>query len=113
MQWAPQQDDALKAVKVWLNGGDKQVFRLFGYAGTGKTTLARHFAEGIEGSTLFGAYTGKAAYVLRQKGCPAATTIHSLIYHPRDKSQARLRDLERLLIGHGMCTRNKMLATRG
>jgi SpoVK/Ycf46/Vps4 family AAA+-type ATPase len=23
-----------------------QIFRLFGYAGTGKTTLARHVAEG-------------------------------------------------------------------
>ena len=106
MQWAPQQDDALKAVQVWLNGDNKQVFRLFGYAGTGKTTLARHFAEGVEGSTLFGAYTGKAAYVLRQKGCLAATTIHSLIYRPRDKSQARLRDLERLLADRRLVVRN-------
>ncbi len=49
--------------------GAPQVFRLFGYAGTGKTTLARHIAEDVEGEVLFGAYTGKAALVLRSKGC--------------------------------------------
>jgi exodeoxyribonuclease-5 len=43
------------------------VFRLFGYAGTGKTTLARHFAENVDGEVLFAAFTGKAAQVLRAK----------------------------------------------
>ena len=94
MQWSPQQDAALKSVQAWLTSSSEQVFRLFGYAGTGKTTLAKHFAEGVSGRTIFGAFTGKAAYVLRQKGCVGATTIHSLIYHPKDKSRARLRDLE-------------------
>jgi exodeoxyribonuclease-5 len=94
MQWSPQQDAALKAVHDWLTTGSEQVFRIFGYAGTGKTTLAKHFAEGVEGLTLFGAFTGKAAHVLRQKGCVGASTIHSLIYHPKDKSQAHLRELE-------------------
>ena len=40
MSWSPQQDEALKAVNRWLKDGKAQVFRLFGYAGTGKTTLS-------------------------------------------------------------------------
>ncbi len=85
MDWSPQQDDALKETARWLKRGDRQVFRLFGYAGTGKTTLARHLAEGIDGTVTFGAFTGKAAHVLRQKGCTDATTIHAMIYRPRGR----------------------------
>ncbi|MBW6422639.1 ATP-dependent RecD-like DNA helicase [Rhizobium sp. XQZ8] len=83
MQFAPQQDEALKAVSQWLKEGRSQVFRLFGYAGTGKTTLAKHFAENVDGEVLFAAFTGKAAQVLRSKGARNAKTIHSLIYRPR------------------------------
>ena len=83
MDWSPQQDEALRQVSAWLKHRRPQVFRLFGYAGTGKTTLARHFAEGIDGEVVFGAFTGKAAAVLRSKGCAGATTIHSLIYRPK------------------------------
>lgn len=94
MEFSRQQDAALRAVGDWLEDKSAQpVFRLFGYAGTGKTTLARHFAQGVDGRVAFCAFTGKAAYVLRQKGCDEATTIHSLIYQPKDKSGARLRDL--------------------
>jgi exodeoxyribonuclease-5 len=94
MDWSPQQDAALMAVQRWRDSGSQQVFRLFGFAGTGKTTLARHFAEGVGGQVLFAAYTGKAAHVLQRSGCEGATTIHSLIYRSRDKSQARLKQLE-------------------
>lgn len=83
MKFSPQQDEALRAVSKWLQGGRSQVFRLFGYAGTGKTTLARHFAEDVDGQVQFGAFTGKAAQVLRSKGATNARTIHSLIYRPR------------------------------
>ncbi|PZO81501.1 MAG: ATP-binding protein [Mesorhizobium amorphae] len=84
MQFSPQQDEALKAVDRWLNGSERpRIFRLFGYAGTGKTTLARHFAEGVDGGVQFAAFTGKAAQVLRSKGATNARTIHSLIYRPR------------------------------
>jgi exodeoxyribonuclease-5 len=83
MQFSPQQDEALKAVGRWLKAGRPQVFRLFGYAGTGKTTLARHFAEHVDGSVQFAAFTGKAAQVLRSKGAINARTIHSLIYRPK------------------------------
>jgi exodeoxyribonuclease-5 len=87
MTCSPQQDAALKAVAEWLRRGDRPVFRLFGYAGTGKTTLAKHIAEGVEGEVSFGAYTGKAALVLRTKGCPDASTIHSMIYRSRESDE--------------------------
>ena len=83
MDLSPQQDAALTAVSRWLKAGKPQVFRLFGYAGTGKTTLARYFAEHVDGSVQFAAFTGKAAQVLRSKGAVNARTIHSLIYRPR------------------------------
>ena len=82
-----QQDAALKAVAAWFRqkpgrGDTPQIFRLFGYAGTGKTTLARHLAKDVHGKVLFAAFTGKAALVMRSKGCVNASTIHSLIYRP-------------------------------
>ena len=80
MRFSPQQDRALCAAASWLRARGAQVFRLFGYAGTGKTTLARHLAEHIDGRVLFAAYTGKAAQVMRAKGCNDAGTLHSLIY---------------------------------
>ena len=83
MKFSPQQDEALTRVADWLRRGDQPIFRLFGYAGTGKTTLARHFAEGVEGGVQFAAFTGKAAQVLRSKGAKSAKTLHSLIYRPR------------------------------
>ncbi len=82
MDWTPEQDAALKSVDRWLRDGGSPVFRLFGYAGAGKTTLARHFAENAGGDVAFAAFTGKAAHVMRQKGCVGATTIHALIYRP-------------------------------
>src|ERR1700756_5583281 len=88
-QFTPHQDSALKAVSRWLKAkpgkhGTPQVFRLFGYAGTGKTTLARHIADGVDGGVKFAAFTGNAALVMRNKGCDGASTIHSLIYRARE-----------------------------
>ena len=95
MKWSPQQDAALVAVAKWLKDPDgPQIFRLFGHAGTGKSTLAQHLAESVEGDVVYGAYTGKAAYVMRQNGCLGATTIHAHIYHSRDHSRLKLKELE-------------------
>jgi exodeoxyribonuclease-5 len=87
MIWSPQQDAALVAVRDWLRKRDRQVFRLFGYAGTGKSTLAKHFAEGVDGQVRFAAFTGKAAYVMRNMGCEGASTIHNLVYRPIDENE--------------------------
>jgi exodeoxyribonuclease-5 len=90
--FTPHQDAALKAVADWLKAkpgrnGTPPVFRLFGYAGTGKTTLARHIAEDVAGEVKFAAFTGKAALVMRNKGCDGASTIHSLIYRARESGE--------------------------
>src|SRR5882757_6632999 len=90
--FTPHQDAALNAVADWLKakpgkGGTPQTFRLFGYAGTGKTTLARHVAQAVDGKVLFAAFTGKAALVMRSKGCERASTIHSLIYKTRESGE--------------------------
>lgn len=79
-----QQGEAIKQVVAWAKDktSSQRVFRLFGFAGTGKTTIARHIANQIGGTVLFAAYTGKAALVLQSKGCFGASTIHSLIYRP-------------------------------
>ena len=89
MKLSYQQQQAIDAIGRWMST-DQQVFRLFGYAGTGKTTLAKYATSG---ATLFCAFTGKAAYVLRQKGCEAFT-IHQLIYCPKERSKKKLKELE-------------------
>ncbi len=97
MELSNQQQQAATAVQEWLSGGPENVvdpvFRLFGYAGTGKTTIARELSRDA-GRVKFASFTGKAASVLREKGCHGATTIHKLIYLPQDKSGHRLRLLE-------------------
>jgi ATP-dependent exoDNAse (exonuclease V) alpha subunit len=86
-EWSREQADAIDQVGRWLKQGEPQVFRLFGYAGVGKTTLARHIAEGARGETAFAAFTGKAALVMRSKGCAGATTIHALIYRASEGAE--------------------------
>ena len=60
-----------------------------GYAGVGKSTLIRFIIAELNlprEQVAYIAYTGKAAQVLRNKGCPNAMTAHRLLYksHPRD-----------------------------
>jgi exodeoxyribonuclease-5 len=97
IEFPPQQQEAIAKVVDWFQNPDQQVFRLFGYAGTGKTTLARHIVDQLGIRALFAAFTGKAAYVLRSKGCDGASTIHSLIYSPQEKVRAKLDQLQRAL----------------
>jgi exodeoxyribonuclease-5 len=93
--WSPQQDQALKAVEAWRTSDDMRPFYLGGYAGSGKTTLAKHLAEGVKGDVLFAAFTGKAALVLQSKGCEGASTIHSLIYRVRSGRDKPVFELDR------------------
>lgn len=80
VEWSPQQDEALIAVANWLKDKNgPQVFRLFGWAGTGKSTLAVHLGQDVK-TIKYAAFTGKAALVMRKRGCKGAQTIHSLIY---------------------------------
>jgi len=81
MKWSPQQDAALKTIKRWARDRSApKIMRVFGFAGTGKTTMAKEIANSIDGDVLYMTFTGKAALVLRKKGCTGASTIHSAIY---------------------------------
>ncbi len=54
-----------------------------GYAGTGKSTLVSFIIDALDidrDEVAYIAYTGKASLVLKEKGCPNATTAHQLLY---------------------------------
>lgn len=94
--WSPQQRDVLNSVGHWIGAEDAtQVKIIDGYAGTGKTTLAKHLVANADGHWLYAAYTGKAALRMRQLGCHGARTIHSLIYRPNgEKRDSAVAELE-------------------
>lgn len=84
-----EQTDAINSIKRWYNDPNSpQVFRFFGYAGTGKTTIIKEFTKGLS-KVKFAAYTAKAASVMRKKGSPGAQTIHSMIYQNTGDSAAQ------------------------
>jgi exodeoxyribonuclease V len=101
---------AIREIKDWFTNrtGEQQVFRVFGYAGSGKTTLTRHAidelgldtmvrdADGIASTSdgvLYAAFIGKAALVMTRKGTPAST-IHSLIYRVSEATAAGIERVE-------------------
>ena len=92
MQWSPQQEHALSEITNWLKSSSSpQLFRLFGFAGTGKTTLITEIANLVRGEVLYMAYTGKAALIMQKKGCTGASTIHSAIYRAiEDKETGKI-----------------------
>ncbi len=120
---SPTQAVAIREIKQWFENrsGQQQVFRLFGYAGSGKSTVLKFALDELGLSPHRGArdgacvpgvvtatFTGKAALVLNRKGTPART-IHSLIYSVIEATEEeigeatnRIRDAEdtaRKLIG--------------
>jgi Mesyanzhinovviridae Dda-like helicase len=89
----------IAAVAAWYeqarDGFAADVFRWFGYAGTGKTFTAARIPEALGlTNVVFGTYTGKAASVLRRSlakygALYPVTTIHSAIYYPTTSAEAR------------------------
>lgn len=59
-----------------------QIFRLYGGAGVGKTHIA-HVLENYA-KVHYMTLSGKAALVMRSKGCAGATTCHSAMYRLED-----------------------------
>jgi len=97
------QKEAIQAITSWFKkeSKKKQIFRLFGYAGTGKTTITRLAIEelGLSLSDVsFAAFTGKAALVMNRHGIPAST-IHRLIYRVREKDRTKYRELKQKIKG--------------
>lgn len=98
MNLSAKQQQALQKIRDWYkNPNGPQVFKLMGYAGTGKTTIAKEVKQFVNGPVVFAAFTGKAASVLQAKGCHGAQTIHSLIYMVKEKSRSGIIELEALL----------------
>jgi exodeoxyribonuclease V len=83
--FTPQQDAAARGFLARFRAGER-LTHIGGYAGTGKTTLARRIADDVGEGVIFAAFSGKAAAVLESKGCLGATTIHRVIYHPVEPS---------------------------
>jgi len=100
--WTPgaQQAVALDAIEDWYRNSPEQIFGLFGFAGTGKTTCSCHAVDRLGlTSVSAGAYTGKAAHVMRTRGgWPQASTLHSLIYQPVGGEDAEIQRLKAELI---------------
>lgn len=94
---SPLQAKAADGIADWYNGGSltPQIYRLFGYAGTGKSTTAEHILQQLDARFRSACFTGKAASVLRRKGVHDATTIHRLIYKPVIPSDAVMQDLRK------------------
>src|SRR5215469_9745697 len=95
MKLSDRQAAALRAVRDWfLSGAEgQQVFRQFGYAGTGKSTIVKYLIDDLglnDSEVLQACFTGKAAYVLQRKSGMACSTIHRLIYRVHDASEAEI-----------------------
>lgn len=99
-QLAAQQLAGIEKIRDWYDGKNfheipdsafgADVFRLFGYAGTGKTTMAKQIPDALGlKNVVYGTFTGKAAHVLRSKGAGPVSTIHSAIYMPTTNAEAR------------------------
>jgi exodeoxyribonuclease V len=94
------QKAAIESLVDWFKNrtDEQQVFRIFGYAGTGKTTITKAAIEALGlsmGGPLaqvrFCAFTGKASYVMRRHGTPAQT-IHSLFYSVSEATDAEIEE---------------------
>lgn len=95
MKWNPEQEQVLRDMSKFVKDPSRLIFRLWGKAGTGKTTLAAVIRDKFESMAWIAlAYTGKAASRLRQKGWNNAGTMHSHMYIPSSKSKARLKEWE-------------------
>ena len=79
IELAPQQLEAKQLILDWYEAltdeeNDSSIhplFKLFGYAGTGKTTIIRQIIDELNIEACFAAFTGKAAMVMRKNGLPA------------------------------------------
>ena len=82
MQLTNKQELGLKIAVARYKEG-KPWTCIAGYAGTGKSTLVKFIVAALDidkEDICYVAYTGKAAKVLRDKGCDNAMTAHRLLY---------------------------------
>jgi exodeoxyribonuclease-5 len=89
------QNEAMDAIANWYKNGAEPFFYLGGYAGSGKTSIAKLAVQqcGLDPNNrrqvMYGSFTGKAAMVMSRKGLKA-NTIHQLIYKLIEKRNKEL-----------------------
>ena len=91
------QTQLINALNDFLNNSTHDVFLLRGYAGTGKTFIAKGLTEyfrAIGRNFVLTAPTGKAAKVIAKKTGEEAYTLHKTIYSFDRMKEFREEDLE-------------------
>ena len=80
-----KQEEGLK-IAVERHRAHEKYTVIAGYAGTGKSTLVQFIIAALNlnaDDVAYVTFTGKAASVLRHKGCPNAMTAHKLLYYSK------------------------------
>lgn len=86
------QKSAIERAVAWVKDPKGSIFTISGRAGTGKSSIIKKIISAVRPiSVSISSFTGKAVSVLRAKGMPYATTIHSLMYHPDGTEGSRLK----------------------
>ena len=70
-----------------------------GYAGVGKSTIIPFIIQALgfdPARVAYVAYTGRAALILREKGCPNAVTAHKLLYKAYRQDDGNYRYVPKL-----------------
>ena len=102
MVLTPKQEEALKLAVNRYNVGMPYTV-IAGYAGAGKSTLVKFIVSALgfeEDDIAYVAYTGKAANVLKQKGCPNAMTAHKLLYYAKRNPNGTYKFSPRTTLEH-------------
>ena len=97
-----KQEEALKLAVNRYNVGMPYTV-IAGYAGAGKSTLVKFIVSALgfeEDDIAYIAYTGKAANVLKQKGCPNAMTAHKLLYYAKRNPNGTYKFSPRTTLDH-------------
>ena len=91
-QWLEWASDAVKKAPC----ADPPIFRLFGLAGSGKTTCSVAI-KSLGLRPLYVSFTNRAVSVLVDKGCYPAKTVHSILYDciPSDSSLSNSEEAAR------------------
>lgn len=89
-----KQEQGLKIVTDRYFAGEPWTC-IAGFAGSGKSTLIKFIIDALalnpEEDVAYVSFTGKAAKVLRHKGCPNAMTAHKLLYHSKPTPSGKFK----------------------
>lgn len=95
-----KQEAGLRIAVERFNHGERYTV-ISGFAGTGKSTLIKFIISALNlypEDVCYVAYTGKAANVLKQKGCPNPITAHKLLYKAKPMPNGTYKFVEKPLL---------------